>query len=238
MKIPDHIPRPIVLTCLSFALLLAGMATYLAFRPRPRFTMAELDAKAKPFIEEATAAIPEVVSKLCRHRCRLYWLMVKDKCTNGTRTRDYIRKAIEPQIIVPLRKAAAVYACALNADAAVDMANEVALDNLSRQLYATAGLAIEAVFIKATINSCIHVICVCAPRLAASWGIAGACALADGPIPIGDIIGITIAVGGTLWCVWDICQAFRALPAELTVSLQNAVAATVAQCRLEAASAL
>lgn len=205
---------------------------------KPRFTMAELDAKAKPFIDEANAAIPEAVATLCSHRCRLYWLLLKDKCSSGNRTGKYIASVMEPGVIAPLRKAAAVYSCALNAEAATGMPVETALDNLSQQLYAGTGMAIEAIFIRTTIDSCIHVICHCSPKLAASWGLGGACSLADGPFPIGDAIGITLAVGGTLWCCYDICSAYRALPGDLTRALEATVTSTIAQCRMEAASAL
>lgn len=243
MKIPDHTPRTIVLTVLAAVVILAGIAFFRGhpanrIQTEPRLTMADLDAKAQPFIDEANSAIPYAVAKLCDHRYRLFQKLAKDKCTNGTEARDFIASVLEPHIIVPLRKAATFYACAVNADAAVDMTADAALDSLSRQLYATTGLAIEAVFIKATIDSAIHVLCCCAPQLAASWGLTGTCTVADGPMPVGDIIGVVLAIGGTAWYCRDIYCAYRALPADMIMALQNAVSATVAQCRLEAAAAL
>ena len=246
MKLPKQSPRPVVFLCLAAAIVLAGTAAFHRSRhavenrtpEAPRFSMSDLDAKALPFVEQANSAVPDVVANLCNHRCRLFWLLLKDKCSGHTRAREYISSAITPTIIEPLRKAAAVYDCAPNADAAVGMTTETALDNLSQQLYATAGLAIEAVFIKATIDSFIRILGLCAPRLVASWKLAGACAVADKALPVGDIIGLVMGVGGSLWCCHDIYRAYRALPSELASALYSAIGATVAQCRLEAAEAL
>ncbi|MBO4344717.1 MAG: hypothetical protein J5833_03105 [Victivallales bacterium] len=245
MKRPIHIRKTILFASLAVAVVLAGYPSC-ARRLRaasgaagaPRFTMSQLDAKARPHIRQAEAAIPDVTARLCSHKCRLFWLIAKDRCTGSSEARRHIAEAIEPTIIVPLRKAAAIYKCAVNADAAVGMTADAAIDNLSSRLYATAGLAIEAVFIRATLQSCAKVMASCAPRLAASWSQAGVCAMADGPFPIGDAIGAALVVGGTIWCAADLHRASKALPAEISTALRSAVAATVAQCRMEAASAL
>ena len=244
MKRPIHIRKTILLTSLAVAAALAGYSSCHGRRDAasgasaPRFSMRQLDAKARPHIEQAESAIPHVTARLCSHKCRLFWLIAKDRCTGSSEARRHIASVIEPTIIVPLRKAAAVYKCAVNADAAVGMTADAAIDNLSSRLYATAGLAIEAVFIRATMQSCAKVMASCAPRLAASWSQAGACAVADGPFPIGDAIGAALAVGGTLWCAADLHRASKALPREISTALRDAIAATVSQCRMEAASAL
>ena len=228
-----------MLTMLSVGIVLAGVGSCSRVtRPRPRLTMAMLDAKAAAHISEAKAAIPYVVADICHERGHLYWLMVKDKCLGGNRARQYIAQKLDKRIVVPLRQAAAVYQCALNSDAAIGMTEEVALDALSSQLYATAGLAIEGFFIRATLESCLAVAGRCAPQLTATLGASATCAAADGPLPIGDIIGAALAVGGTVWCCHDIYKAHKALPANMTAALETAVAATVAQCRQEAMSAL
>ncbi len=244
MKRPIHIRKTILLASLAVATALAG---YASCRGRggtarggaaPRFTIRQLDAKARPHIEQAESAIPKATAELCGHKCRLFWLIAKDRCTGSSEAREHIASVIGPTIIAPLRKAAAIYKCAVNADAAVGMTADAAIDNLSARLYATAGLAIEAVFIRATLQCCANVIASCAPKLAASWSQAGACAMADGPFPIGDAIGAALAIGGTAWCAADLYKASKALPGEISAALRNAVAATVAQCRMEAASAL
>ncbi|MBR4675463.1 MAG: hypothetical protein IKP00_13435 [Victivallales bacterium] len=238
--VPHRFPRAVTLSILSVVVVLAGVGSCHSrlAHPKPRFTMAMLDSRAAAHIGKAKAAIPDVVADICHERGHLYWLMVKDKCLGGDRARQYIAQKLDKRIVVPLRQAAAVYKCAVNADAAVGMTEEVALDALSSQLYATAGLAIEGFFIRATLESCLAVAGRCAPQLAATLGASATCAAADGPLPIGDIVGAALAVGGTVWCCRDIYKAHKALPANLAAALETAVAATVAQCRQEAASAL
>ena len=237
--LPSRIPRAVMLAVLSMGIVLAGLGSCSrATRPRPRLTMAMLDARAAAHISEAKAAIPAVVADICHERGHLYWLMVKDKCLGGDRAREYIAQRLDKRIVVPLRKAAAVYQCAFNSDEAIGMTEEAALDALSSQLYATAGLAIEGFFIRATLDSCLAVAGRCAPQLAATLGASATCAASDGPLPIGDIIGAALAVGGTVWCCHDIYKAHKELPANMTAALETAVSATVAQCRQEAMSVL
>ena len=204
----------------------------------PRFTMEKLDAKAKPFIDEAYAAVPHVVADLCSDRIGLFWLLLKDKAMGTNLARDRISSAISPRLTEPLGKVAAIYKCALNTDAAVGMTEEAALDILGRQLYASAGLAVEAVCIKTTMDSCIRILAHIAPKLASSWGLFGTLATSDGPLPIGDVIGAGLAIGGTAWCCMDLRKACKALPDELAEALRTAISSTVAQCRQEAASVL
>jgi hypothetical protein len=234
-----------VLVPLTAVLVLAGLGSCAFSKPsvnakadRPRFTMQQLDAKARPFIDEANAAIPDVVATICADRLQLCWLLLKDKFFDTAEARNYISTVIGSRITAPLGKAAAVYQCALNTDAAVGMTEDAALEILSRQLYSSAGLAVEAVCIKATMESCAKVLAHCAPKLAASWGLFGTCAAADGPFPIGDVIGVVLAVGGSAWCCWDLYEAYEALPENISSALHAAISSTIAQCRQEAASAL
>ena len=236
--------QPALLFALPVLLVLAGLGSgrkmnWHDTEPTiPRFTMEKLDEKARPFIDEAYAAVPHVVADLCSDRIRLFWLLLKDKATGTSLAHDRISSAISSRLTEPLGKAAAIYKCAPNTDAAVGMTEEAALDILSRQLYASAGLAVEAVCIKATIDSCIRILARLTPKLASSWGLFGTLATTDGPLPIGDVVGAGLAIGGTAWCCMDLCKAYKALPDELSEALRTAISATVAQCRQEAATAL
>lgn len=240
LSLPQNIPKSIKLPVLVLAAVLVFIASVKGCKSssKPRLTMAKLDAEAQKYIDQANAGIPRAVAKLCKNRTKLFCLVLKDRCSRRHRAERHIASVIEPEVLTPLRKAAAIYACAVDKDASVEMVAEAAKENLDRKLYAFAGLAIEAVFVRATIQSCMVVLGSCAPRLAASWGIAGTCALADGPLPIGDIIGIVLAAGGTIWSGAELHRAYKALPSQLTYALQDAVAATITQCRLEAAKAL
>ena len=234
-----------VLVPLATVLVLAGFGSCTLSKPsvnakaeKPRFTMQQLDDKARPFIAEANAAVHDVVATICADRLRLCWLLMKDKLCGTATARDFIAATINPRITAPLGKAASIYKCALNTDAAIGMTEDAALDILSRQLYASAGLAVEAVCISTTLDSCVRVLARCSPKLAASWGLFGTCAAADGPFPIGDVIGVALAIGCYAWCCLALYEAYAALPGNISAALQAAISDTIAQCRQEAASAL
>ena len=70
---------------------------------------------------------------------------------------------------------------------------------------------IEALFIRTTIEMICNVAGVAIVRLTQTATMAGMSAVADGPLPIGDVIGAIIAVGGTVWTVCDIYQAAHAM---------------------------
>ena len=68
-----------VLVPLAAVLVLAGLGSCHQSKPsvkakaeKPRFTMQQLDAKARPFIEEANAAVPDVVATICADRLQLF----------------------------------------------------------------------------------------------------------------------------------------------------------------------
>ena len=131
MKPPAPITRIISVICLSGVLLLAGIASYRdrttdRMPQKTRFTISELDAKAKPHIDETTAAVPKVVAELCDNRLSLYSMMLRDKCVGDDSAGRHIAAVISPAIVVPLRKASAIYQCAVNADAVAELSKEAA----------------------------------------------------------------------------------------------------------------
>ena len=80
-RLKTFLPVPLII-----AMILAGLGTcrrtarHMDTEPsRPRFTMEQLDAKAKPFIAEANEAVPKAVAELCSDRVKLFWLLLKDK---------------------------------------------------------------------------------------------------------------------------------------------------------------
>ena len=71
-------------------------------------------------------------------------------------------------------------------------------------------------------------------RLAASYRGGTACAAADGPLPIGDFIGIVMAAGGTVWSAHDLYQVKTQLGPEMKNLLLQSVRDCQAACRMEA----
>ena len=99
-----------------------------------------------------------------------------------------------------------------------------ASDSMTQISHATLGVALEAIFIKWTVQSVLAVVEQLIAREAASLGAGAACAAADGPFPIGDIIGAVIAVGGTLWTaaeVYAAVESYKALPGQVCATLHE-----------------
>ena len=86
---------------------------------------------------------------------------------------------------------------------------------VEKKLWLTLGIAIDAVLYKQLIAALIRVAGSTIAKLAGSTMIA----IADGPLPIGDII----AVLGVAWCAWDIYQVQKELPGELRSTIEQAI---------------
>ena len=97
--------------------------------------------------------------------------------------------------------------------------------------FAAAGLGMEAVFAKSLIRALVRVLGLVAARLGASWGGAAGFAVADGPLPFGDVVGVVMGVGGTIWSAYDLWQCQDRLPGEITAVLNAAVDNVHEQCR-------
>ncbi|MDD4098654.1 MAG: hypothetical protein PHC30_07780, partial [Lentisphaeria bacterium] len=81
---------------------------------------------------------------------------------------------------------------------------------------AAVGAGADAVFIKSGLAGLTRVATAATTKMATSATIGTGCAAADGPLPIGDIIGAIAFAGGTAWTAWDLYQARIALPKEIT----------------------
>ena len=66
---------------------------------------------------------------------------------------------------------------------------------------ASAGL--EIVFLRTTISMAGTAFRHIVARLVATGSTAAICAVADGPLPIGDIVGATLGIGSLAWCAYD-----------------------------------
>ena len=68
-------------------------------------------------------------------------------------------------------------------------------------------------------------------QLSATFGSGAACAAADGPFPFGDAVAVVLAAGGTAWSSYDLYEARKHLPAELTALLQAVIRDLQEACR-------
>jgi len=72
---------------------------------------------------------------------------------------------------------------------------------------------------------------------AGTAGAAGTACVADGPLPIGDVIGAAIAFGGAAWTakeIWQAVDEYNRLPAKIGVMLN----AQLSELDTSAASAI
>ena len=195
----------------------------------------DLDAKAQPHFDEARRNIPTVVKKLTEigATCRLCGLMVRDKLTGTHETQEYLASVLEKPIVSPCRKGAEVYGCGFNSAGFLDNMKAINADYAEIEAYAIGGLAIEAAFLKQTISALTSTLGGIVARLSATFGSGAACAAVDGPFPFGDAVAVVLAAGGTAWSIYDLYEARKHLPAELTTLLQAVIRDLQAACRME-----
>ena len=204
--------------------------------PRQISRIEMLDAQAKPHFDEARRNIPSVVDQMTGTGalCKLCWLMSRDKITGSHKTQDYLESILNGPIVGPCRAGAIVYGCDITSAGFVNGVKAVNSDYALTGAYAMTGLSIEALFLKKTIASLRTVLGKIVARLSTSYSSGSACAAADGPLPIGDIIGIVMAAGGTVWSAYDLYKVKTQLGPELKNLLQQSVREGQAACRMEA----
>ena len=231
----------LVLAGLALAVLLAaaGMRTN---RTTTKFagnasSLTELDLRARPFFEEAEKSIPNVVSELSgtQEFLNMCGLAVVDKISGSNKMEQKLASVIDGPILAPCRKGASVYGCNINPVLARGYLSGLHRDAMTSALYASGGLALEAAFLKTTLKSVQCVIGPIAGKIAAKFGTGATLAAADGPLPIGDTIGVILAVGGSAWSVHDLLALRRDLPGAISAALRQAIQEYWKQCRLEAA---
>ena len=195
-----------------------------------------LDAQAKQHFDEARRNIPSVVDQMTGTGalCKLCWYMSWDKISGSHKTQDYLESMLNGPIVGPCRAGAKVYGCDITSAGFVNGVKTVNSDFAMTGAYAMTGLSIEALFLKKTIASLSTVLGKIVARLSTSYSSGSACAAADGPLPLGDIIGIVMAAGGTVWSAYDLYKVKTQLGPELKALLQQSVRECQAACRMEA----
>lgn len=195
-----------------------------------------LDAKAQPYFDEARQNIPTVVEQMTEigTTCKLCGLMARDKLAGTSKTQEYLNSILENPIIEPCRRGAEVYGCGFNSAGFLDSLKSINADYAEIEGYALSGLALEAAFLKQTMAALTSTLGGIVARLLAAFGSGAACAAADGPFPFGDAIAVVLAAGGTAWSGYDLYEARKQLPAELTALLQAVIRDLQEACRGEA----
>lgn len=97
--------------------------------------------------------------------------------------------------------------------------------------WATVGVGAEMIFAKQTFNTVKTVatsvlkraMAIPVKRAAGSVAAGAGCAVADGPLPIGDIIGCIIGIGGAAWTAWDLYDAYDTIKNQLPRELDESI---------------
>ena len=117
-------------------------------------------------------------------------------------------------------------ASAQNFVADLEKFNKQVENYLVSSAFTAVGTVLEAVLIKQTIAAFVRIL---GPVVIKVSGSAAAPFL-DGPLPIGDII----AIGGLIWCTYDIYQVIHVLPRQMRNSLLGAITNYSKNVRAEA----
>lgn len=199
-------------------------------------SISDLDKRAEIHFAQAGFCVPSIVHKITQRdgTVHLIKLMARDKVFGTHETEDYLTSAVEP-IMAHCREGAAVYGCRIDGGNTVNSMSDISRNHAKSAAYAAGGLALEAVFIKSTAISLKRVLGAVAARMAGSLAAGAVCSIADGPFPIGDLIGVVIAGVGTVWSISDLAQVDKSLPRDLTAALNAAINDCRASCRKAAA---
>ena len=88
---------------------------------------------------------------------------------------------------------------------------------------AAVGAALELAFLRSGCRSAAKLFAAAAATFCGSASLGGICAAADGPLPIGDIVGGVLTVGGSLWTAYDLYEVSCVLPRQLAEELETGI---------------
>lgn len=91
------------------------------------------------------------------------------------------------------------------------------------QVTTAIGAIIEVVLIKETVRLVTRVGAKVVAKLIGSASTGAICAAADGPLPIGDVIGVVFTAGGLAWGAYDVYKMCKVLPKRMRGTLNNAI---------------
>lgn len=120
---------------------------------------------------------------------------------------------------------------AKRASAAIDGFVASIKDHATETVYAAIGTAIEAAMIKTSYDAIKKIVLRVAARalassaakIGASATTGAACVVADGPLPIGDIIGAVVTVAGLSWTAYDIYNVTKSMPDEMQSEIESEI---------------
>lgn len=230
----------IVYLCGLFLALVLGLAGSCAIKAvarknaENRQMLIQMDQRAKPFLQEANNAVPKVARRICKPKrlAKLCWYMAVDKIRKSNKAERYLQRQLRP-VTNACQKIANVYGIQADDSNAAKNVKNLGWYYIFSSGSAVSGLALEAVFLKSTLQSLSRVLAAVVTKMSTSVAAGGACAAADGPLPIGDIFGVVMAAGGTAWGLYDLWKIRKTLPSELRAVLYASIEDYHKACREE-----
>ena len=112
----------------------------------------------------------------------------------------------------------------------------------AQKLFAAFGVVFEAIFFRQTCKAIVTLFAKPVAKISGSLGAGAICAAADGPIPIGDIVGGVLAGVGLAWTAYDVYEVTCVMPDRLESELRDGISETrsqlLSECRGKATEIL
>lgn len=194
--------------------------------------LAVLDQQAQKYFRMAQAKIPGIVQQLSRPEnvLKLCGKFAYDKITGKKTAQEFLAWHIKG-LTNECRKAAAIYGVGFDNPQFAKYMLESAKGHVMVSVFSLGGLGIEAIMLKSTLASVGRICASVSAKLAGTAAAGTALALADGPLPIGDIIAVGMAAGGTAMCIGDLIKCYKEMPQTLTIALQQSIFSCKEACR-------
>lgn len=120
---------------------------------------------------------------------------------------------------------------AKRASAAIDGFVASIRGHAAETVYVAIGTVLEAAMIKTSYETIRKIVLRIAARslsssvakIGASATTGAACAVADGPLPIGDVVGGVITVAGLAWTAYDIYKVTKSMPDEMQTKIESGI---------------
>ena len=93
----------------------------------------------------------------------------------------------------------------------------------SAKASALLGVALELAFVRSGCRSAARLFSAAAAKFCGSLPAAGVCAAADGPLPVGDVVGGILTIAGGVWTACDLYEVSCVLPRQLAEELDAAI---------------
>ena len=129
------------------------------------------------------------------------------------------------------RKAAEIYEVNVDSPQFANYMMEAVGGHATISVFSIGGLGMEAVMLKSTLSAAGRICASISAKLAGTAAASTAAALADGPLPVGDIIAVGMAAGGTAMCIGDLIKCYKQMPQTLTQALYQIITSCRESCR-------